>query len=963
MSSNRQWMYKRLSGGLYHPEFVRGVQQFIEFAMNHPEGRDGERLRCPCNRKKCQNRNFENVHTVHAHLLSDGFKPDYHVWYLHGENEVRGNIDQHERRHNWDHTMNSPPVNVGAFDEPGPSTSYHRMIHEAAGPSFDPNDMEEFPNPDAQKFYDMIDAANQEVWPGCETHSQLSAVARLLHIKAEHHLSERCFDDICQYLNEIIPPDNLMPKNFYETKKLMRGMNMPVEKIHSCVNACMIYWGEDSELIYCKFCSHPRYKPSKQRSNSKRNLVPFKQMYYFPLTPRLQRLYASEATASHMRWHAEHEVEEGVMRHCSDAPAWKHFDRMHPSFATESRNVRLGLCTDGFQPFGQTGQQYSSWPVIVTPYNLPPWMCMKDPYLFLSVIVPGPKNPKQQLDVFLQPLIAELKNLWNIGVDTYDISKKQNFKMRAALMWTISDFPAYSMLSGWSTAGRLACPYCMENSDAFTLTKGGKQSWFDNHRKFLPLDHPYRKDRNSFRKNKVVTVHPTPVQSGEDILREIEELGLKKVTELGADIVNRQISKFSGWKKRSIFWDLPYWSTNLIRHNLDVMHIEKNFFENVFNTVLDVDGKTKDNPKSREDLKEFCRRPELHAVGGEYPKAIYTLNKESKKVLCEWVKNLKFPDGYVSNMGRCVDMKKHKLFGMKSHDCHVFMQRLIPIAFRELLPTKVWEALTEMSLFFRDLTSTVIREEDMVRLQKEIPEILCKLERILPPSFFDSMEHLPVHLAYEARLAGPVQNRWMYPFERNLRNYKHNVRNKAHVEGSICNAYLVEEASSFCSHYFEPHVYTRHRKVPQNDDGGTCDQGKHHGNLSIFTYPGKGFGEQDQRYLTEEELDAAHIYILLNCVEVQPYVQNFIDSLRQNFPQITEKEVDRKLDEDFASWFKRYVRPCITYKFPPQKVLAAACPKLVCAYRLFDKTWILIYTSLVSFLLPINKKTQIGYGR
>ncbi|XP_049360639.1 uncharacterized protein LOC125825336 [Solanum verrucosum] len=117
-------------------------------------------------------------------------------------------------------------------------------------------------------------------------------------------------------------------------------------------------------------------------------------------------------------------------------------------------------------------------------------------------------------------------------------------------------------------------------------------------------------------------------------------------------------------------------------------------------------------------------------------------------------------------MGRCVDMKKHKLFGMKSHDCHVFMQRLVPIAFRELLPKKVWEALTEMSLFFRDVTSTVIREEDMVRLQQEIPEILCKLEHVFPPSFFDSMEHLPVHLAYEAMLAGPVQYQWMYPFER-----------------------------------------------------------------------------------------------------------------------------------------------------------------------------------------------------
>ena len=73
----------------------------------------------------------------------------------------------------------------------------------------------------------------------------------------------------------------------------------------------------------------------------------------------------------------------------------------------------------------------------------------------------------------------------------------------------------------------------------------------------------------------------------------------------------------------------------------------------------------------------------------KFPKACYTLDKPNKQILCKWVKNLKFPDGYASNMARCVDMRKHKLFRMKNHDCHVFMQRLIPIAFRELLPTNV----------------------------------------------------------------------------------------------------------------------------------------------------------------------------------------------------------------------------------------------------------------------------------
>lgn len=88
------------------------------------------------------------------------------------------------------------------------------------------------------------------------------------------------------------------------------------------------------------------------------------------------------------------------------------------------------------------------------------------------------------------------------------------------------------------------------------------------------------------------------------------------------------------------------------------------------------------------------------------------------------------------------------------------------IAFRELLSSNVWQALTKLSLFFKDLTSTTLRVDDMERLEAGTPQILCKLERIVSPGFFDSMEHLPVHIPYEVRIAGPVQYRWIYPFER-----------------------------------------------------------------------------------------------------------------------------------------------------------------------------------------------------
>jgi len=84
--------------------------------------------------------------------------------------------------------------------------------------------------------------------------------------------------------------------------------------------------------------------------------------------------------------------EEDTLTHPADEEAYKHFDKTYPAFAAKSRNVILGLCTDGFSPFSQFGSKYSSWPIIVTPYNLTPWMCMKTSYMFLTIVVPGPDD-------------------------------------------------------------------------------------------------------------------------------------------------------------------------------------------------------------------------------------------------------------------------------------------------------------------------------------------------------------------------------------------------------------------------------------------------------------------------------------------------------------------------------------------------------------------------------------------
>ncbi|XP_059295598.1 uncharacterized protein LOC132048936 [Lycium ferocissimum] len=147
------------------------------------------------------------------------------------------------------------------------------------------------------------------------------------------------------------------------------------------------------------------------------------------------------------------------------------------------------------------------------------------------------------------------------------------------------------------------------------------------------------------------------------------------------------------------------------------------------------------------------------------------------------------PEGYASNLGKRADVLEGKLVGMKSHDCHVFMETLVPIAFRGL-PERIWKPITEISLFFKELCSNTLREDTLLLMNQNIRVTSCKLEKFLPCGFFDVMEHLPVHLVQEALLGGPVQYRWMYPWERKIGKCKRFVKQKNRIEGSICEAYL-----------------------------------------------------------------------------------------------------------------------------------------------------------------------------
>ncbi|XP_070032758.1 uncharacterized protein [Nicotiana tomentosiformis] len=622
------------------------------------------------------------------------------------------------------------------------------MVADAFGMhfEFEPHEsVEQTPNEEAKYFYEQLEAGSRALSEG-SMYSQFFVAVRLLNIKTNTNISQAGMDSFIGIMSDLVDPTFNILEDFYKVKRLAYKLGLSSMRIDCCEDSCMLYYKGDADLESYKFCEKPRFK----RVSSRKKVV-MKSMHYLPLIPRLKRLYASMSSAPHMRWHYENRRSPGVMCHPSDGEAWKRFDRTYSDYASEPRNVRLGLYADGFTPVFVSATPYSCWLVFITPYNLLPEMCMTSSYIFLSCVISGPRNPKSLINVYLQPLIDELKQLWYDGVETYGISTKQNFNLHANLMWTINNFLAYGMLSGRIIAGKLACPYCMKNGKAFTLRHFRKQSWFDCHRQFLSVDHEFRRMMNTFKKNTVEHDLSPPILSGKEIWERIQNF--TKVTEALP-------FRFSGYgvthnrTKHSIFWEFPYWKDTLLRHNLDVMHIERNYFDNLFNTVMDDKNKTKDNPKARLDLQEYCRRPELYLQSTNNgkvfkPKTSYTFTLEQRRKICEWVTNLKMLEGCSSNLKKCVDMVEGKLTHMKSHDCHIFMKTLIPTAFCDF-SENIWKPITEISLFFKDLCSTTLKEENIFQMNRNIHVISNKMERIFPCGFFHVIEHLPIHLVHEA---------------------------------------------------------------------------------------------------------------------------------------------------------------------------------------------------------------------
>jgi hypothetical protein len=148
--------------------------------------------------------------------------------------------------------------------------------------------------------------------------------------------------------------------------------------------------------------------------------------------------------------------------------------------------VRFALSTDGMYPFAERTSKHSTWPVILTINNLPPWLMQKWKYILLTILISRSTQPGVDMDVFLEPLMEDMKILWETSVQMLDEYRKDSFTLRAIIFVTINDYPALFTLSS-QFKGKVGCIVCIDGTTYMSLTEA--------HTLFIGRTHvPHAKD-------------------------------------------------------------------------------------------------------------------------------------------------------------------------------------------------------------------------------------------------------------------------------------------------------------------------------------------------------------------------------------------------------------------------------------------------------------------------------------
>jgi hypothetical protein len=188
-------------------------------------------------------------------------------------------------------------------------------------------------------------------------------------------------------------------------------------------------------------------------------------------------------------WDDERKVVDDKIGHPIDGTQWQCFDDKHKEFSADLKNVWFVLSTDGMNPFNERSSDHSTWPMILTMYNIPTWLCHKRKYLLLTIFSSGPKQVGIDIDVFLEPLMQEMERLWRHGELMYDAFRKKDFICRAMIFVTTNDYLALFALPR-QIKGKMGCLVCLDGT-TWVYLDASKKTVYLRYRRFLKTNHKY----------------------------------------------------------------------------------------------------------------------------------------------------------------------------------------------------------------------------------------------------------------------------------------------------------------------------------------------------------------------------------------------------------------------------------------------------------------------------------------
>jgi hypothetical protein len=191
------------------------------------------------------------------------------------------------------------------------------------------------------------------LYEGCRPEdTRLKVTLMALEMKVKHKMTDTSFNDNMSFWQERLPKGNTCPTSIEEAKKIVCPLDLPHVKYHVCLNDCIIYRNEHAACTICPVCGVSRYKKGKK--------APRKVVWYFPITPRLQRYFADPKQAKLMRWHAEmrkgednaddpdKKKKDRMLRHPSDASQWNALNLEYPEFGDDPRNIQMSMLIEGW---------------------------------------------------------------------------------------------------------------------------------------------------------------------------------------------------------------------------------------------------------------------------------------------------------------------------------------------------------------------------------------------------------------------------------------------------------------------------------------------------------------------------------------------------------------------------------------------------------------------------------------